>query len=371
MASFLLITSTDYKSTKITGAHKRFLELAIGLSRNNKVIIVCYGIPELNNYQSITQLVITKPSKLKLPISLRGVLDLSRFLKKNKSIIIYDYAISFDPITTLTYKIAGFKHVTTLFREDLINYQKIVGVSKLKLFYFSYLEKTAIRWSDKIVVQCENDKKNVINRNDKLFKKGGIPIFVQINNCNPSWVSTSSIDEIKNQNNDETRVLFVGEFSNRRKGQDILFPVCKKMIDDGYKIKLYIVGDGKYLDSYIEQYKNVPGFIFVGRANSLEFYKKCDFLIVPSFIDSCPNVLLEAIFLGLTAYGSSTGGIPDILQDDAFMFEPTENSLLAFLSNLIKEKRYISDKEKQIIIKERLSFDWANNIENIIIDTYD
>ena len=96
-----------------------------------------------------------------------------------------------------------------------------------------------------------------------------------------------------------------------------------------------------------------------------EYFSKCDFEIVPSLIDSCPNTILEGLNSGIAVYGSNTGGIPDLLEEE-YLFEPSSDAIYEFIKNLIQTKRYRSDSEKQIALKDRLTFDWGSRIVNII-----
>ncbi|MEZ5429458.1 MAG: glycosyltransferase [Pyrinomonadaceae bacterium] len=63
---------------------------------------------------------------------------------------------------------------------------------------------------------------------------------------------------------------------------------------------------------------------FLDRFELLPFYAACDFLVIPSFYDGMPNVLLEAAALRIPALASQTGGMRDALEDgkNAMLFAP-------------------------------------------------
>lgn len=54
---------------------------------------------------------------------------------------------------------------------------------------------------------------------------------------------------------------------------------------------------------------------FRDRLDLLPLYAACDAIVVPSFYDGLPNVVLEAAALGIPLVTSNAGGMPDILRD--------------------------------------------------------
>lgn len=63
---------------------------------------------------------------------------------------------------------------------------------------------------------------------------------------------------------------------------------------------------------------------FADRWELLPLYAACDWVAVPSFYDGMPNVLLEAMALGVPLVASAAGGMADVLADGehALLFAP-------------------------------------------------
>jgi glycosyltransferase involved in cell wall biosynthesis len=63
---------------------------------------------------------------------------------------------------------------------------------------------------------------------------------------------------------------------------------------------------------------------FVDRYELLDRYPACDAVVIASFYDGTPNVLLEAGGLGIPVLASRTGGMADLLEDGrhGFLFRP-------------------------------------------------
>lgn len=366
--TFLFVTDTYYKDGKLTGAHKRFLELVRGISKSANVILITREIPQLEDIEA-ERYYIGEKKRRRIPAHINGMIDLAITLLKNRNKLSYDYAISFGPTNTICLKWCGYKHIISLFREDLIGYQEVLGASNSKLLYSKMQERFAVRASDKVIVQCENDKNNLILRNINYDSRVQNKVFIQINNANASWMNTEYINNLGIKD-EKIRILFIGGFSDKRKGHSILLPAISRLIDEGFKIEFYVAGDGQELDFYKHQYEKYKYIKFLGRVDNIPYYLSIsDFEIVPSLIDSCPNTVLEGINAGVAVYGANRGGIPDLLKEDKYMFEPDVSSVYQFVRDKIEKKAYLQDVEEQRSIKERLTFDWSSKILNIIVNS--
>ena len=126
-------------------------------------------------------------------------------------------------------------------------------------------------------------------------------------------------------------------------------------------------GDGKELLYWQQQCQNYTAIHFLGHVKDLGAYmRQADALLVPSLIDSCPNVVLEGLQAGLAVYGSRTGGIIDLLEQDFYLFQPDMDSIYAFLREVLETERYRTDAIDQQKRKESLCFDWGQKIQEWI-----
>lgn len=67
---------------------------------------------------------------------------------------------------------------------------------------------------------------------------------------------------------------------------------------------------------------------FLDRFELLPRYAACDWVVVPSFYDGLPNVLVEAAALGVPVVGSRVAGMADVLTDGetGLLFEPGDEA---------------------------------------------
>ena len=363
--TYLFISNVNFASGKLTGAHRRFLELIVEIAKNSNVILVSHKIPQLDGVENIFSYHFELKKNKLIPTHIKGMIEICRILNKYKREIKYDYAMAFGQVNAVCYWLCGYKNIISLFREDLIGYLHAVHAGKGRVLYFQLLERIAVCASEKIIVQCANDKKSLISRNKRYCKNIATKIYIQINNANASWMNPCNIE--KREKNGIPIILFIGNFSDVRKGHAILLPAIAKLLEENIRIKLLLAGDGNELSKYEKLYVEYEEIKFLGRVNNIEKYlEQADFLIVPSLIDSCPNTVLEGLNAGIAVYGANAGGIPELLAEQRYLFEPTIEDIYSFVKRVVLEKRYIEDSIKQNARKVALTFNWADKIRHIV-----
>ena len=133
--TYLFVTEINFDTEKLTGAHRRFLELVESISHQDNVILVAPVLPEIANNKNISFISNNVKYYPKIPKTISIVWSLCKtliFMKNRKEI---DYSISFSPLNSICYKICGYKNIISLFRENLIGYHVAIGTSKLRRLY--------------------------------------------------------------------------------------------------------------------------------------------------------------------------------------------------------------------------------------------
>lgn len=145
----------------------------------------------------------------------------------------------------------------------------------------------------------------------------------------------------------------------------MLLNVAKHLIDDGYKFKVYIVGDGEEnvtLQKAIINLKMEKHFILLGRKdNPYPYVKNSDLFLLSSRYEGLPTVIIEALILHIPCISTEVAGIYEILNNSFGVI--TKNTENDFYLNL---KHLLNNPQKIIEMKENLSNYKYNN--NIIID---
>jgi len=366
----------------ITGAHKRYFELLKQLAlRGHGVNLISPRQLEERNVKNIT--ISENSHKFPIPRSIELLLRVFFHLNKIKSecknsnvILIFGmnnvlagillkkvfcipliFAIRSDILKSRRIKIYNsglkFGFIQTKFKTLLKFYLRV----------FSKLEKVIYNKVDTIVVQNEDDRQQLIERyNVNLGKLVIIP-----NNVNVDWMES----KYNNANNSKylKKLIFIGTLCER-KGIMFLLKAFKKLIKEDKELYLNILGDGHQrieIEKYIKKNKLTSNIKLYGYIKDpLKYLSESDLLIVPSLVDSFPNVILEAFYVGTPIIGSNVGGIKSILKYDTLLFkQKSEQSIYNKLSKLLNKDVYLEYKNKCETRKEKFIFDWAQKFEKL------
>lgn len=181
-----------------------------------------------------------------------------------------------------------------ILREALKNSNAICAVSQDKV------EKISRLYSDKKVVWTPNG----IDLDDWEFS-------TEDRRLAENWKSA-------NVQKDRRVLGFFGQLKRKKGGLFFLENLLRSGLAD--KFHLLLVGEAETeMHEWLETNRDKINFTnleFLDRYELLPFYAVCDFVVVPSFYDGMPNVLLEAAALGIPALASNAGGMRDVLRDN-------------------------------------------------------
>ena len=141
------------------------------------------------------------------------------------------------------------------------------------------------------------------------------------------------------------RILFVGSIDERKNPLGLI-RACEPMLRAG-ECTIAMAGQGQpdhpYVKEVLRLVSELPGIErlgFIGRDELGEEFRRSSLLVLPTFEDNCPMVVLEAMAAGLAVAASRVGGVPDLIthEQDGLMFDP--NAPLAIkecIERLVKE----------------------------------
>lgn len=370
-----LYTTAKIYGPKQTGGIKRFAELTEYASKNLDGTIIYSG----DDSEVISEIGISQHVKLRdvnrsklLPPETRKLLSNIQIIKHIKKIG-FEKTVIFDVPTAIGPLLYGLENVVLMIRKDMIGYEKVQNKSKLKWLKIGFqwiCESICMSRAKLIITQCNNDKEVLKDRHPLLAKKIEKKTVVQINNVNPLWIEQKSERADDNENildvSDKFRICFIG-FGNPRKGQDLLLTAAKDMLKERNDVQFIVVGGGRRLEEYQEKF-NSDDIKFLGHLeNPIVILKQCDMLVVPSYADSCPNTVMEALYNGVPVIGSNAGGIPEILMDEKSLFNLDADSIKMLIQAYLNDNKALQElKERQKRRKEELTFDWSKRIFEII-----
>ncbi|NVC63219.1 glycosyltransferase family 4 protein [Vibrio sp. 05-20-BW147] len=194
------------------------------------------------------------------------------------------------------------------------------SVNRIALVYINFIFKRKV---DYLVVLTESWKKWF---DTKLVLKN--PAVVLSNAVNVS------VDSRKSRTNKVSKFVFVGRVVEDKGISDLLYAFAKIKVSNNTIVEF--VGDGD-LNKYKELAENL-GFtdkvLFSGwlsRSETIERICSSDALILPSYKEGLPMVILEAMACKTAVLATNVGGIPDVIYDgvNGLLVNPGNIDLLA------------------------------------------
>ena len=118
----------------------------------------------------------------------------------------------------------------------------------------------------------------------------------------------------------------------------------KRLIDDGYNIKWYWIGEGleiDYLNFYLKESKLENRFIFLGpKSNPYPYIRDCDIYVQPSKMEGYCTTVVEARCFNKPMVITDVGGSREQIKDNftGFIVNCTEDDIYKKLKLLINDK---------------------------------
>ena len=146
----------------------------------------------------------------------------------------------------------------------------------------------------------------------------------------------------------ETRVCLglFGQLKEKKGGGLFIDAVLKSGV--AKRLHLLFVGEiPAEIQSKLSAHEDVLSFSvypFMDRSQLVPYYLSCDYVVIPSFYDGMPNVLLEAGALAIPIIAANTGGMADVIEHEGsgLLFEPgNERALSALLKRVVSEDHHI------------------------------
>jgi glycosyltransferase involved in cell wall biosynthesis len=274
-------------------------------------------------------------------------ISLRKYLLKTKPDVIYTAKDGINIISVLVVKLFAQKTKIIIsqhnyfFLEDRSN-------TLLKRNLFPFLIKLIYPMADQII--------SVSNGIKKFLVSWGIPEHKITTIFNP--IDINRIRELAEVNVDglpENYIVFVGRFSNVKNVPLIInaFSIVEKYEPS---LKLVLVGDGPQYDNILKliSEKGIKKQVFcVGStSNPYPYIKKSKLLLLSSFQEAFPLVILESMVLGKVIVSTPTKGPIELLNPDYKFFSKyfdDENEFARLIENALLLSDDVSRYKSEVI----------------------
>ncbi len=354
-------------SAKMLGAEKMFYELAAGINRKEFEILVC-------TIKDKDKDLLLKLKNKGIKTKTLGLNEKWQFLKVLKLVIIIK---QFKP--NIIQSFLFFDNILARIFGAILNVPIIISgqrnVETNRSSLRNFIDKTTLPLADLIVSNTEAGRSILMEREKVLSKK----IMVIPNGIDLRQIPSLPGDEEKKLSlkailsNIGYRPPFVVGYVGyltKQKGVNILLESFDRLKrETKNKVVLFIVGDGpekRTLEKLAKKLNINDSVFFLGyKKNAIKFMTLFDLFILPSLWEGQPNVILEAMALGLPVIATNVGGVPEMIQnkENGFLVKPNDSEALTkaieFLVNSEPDRKKISDKAARSVKKY--------SIENMVI----
>ena len=156
-------------------------------------------------------------------------------------------------------------------------------------------------------------------------------------------------------NSDENKLVFVGKI-NKQKGIDKIVSITQRLVSEGYKVHLYVLGDGPErptIEKFIQDYQIEDYITFLGyQDNPYKYASKCDLLVCASLWEGFSTAATEALIVGTPVCTVEVSGMKEMLGENnewGVVTENSEDALYMGIKKLLDDPDLLSHYKRQAL----------------------
>lgn len=231
------------------------------------------------------------------------------------------------------------------------------SLTRLRLKLLFYSQSKSLK-NAKAVVFISNYAKDYI---EKLLDVNFNSTVVYHGISNRFRSLPKTFNNVKFNDKRHLNLLYVS-IINEYKHQDILAQTINKMNNEGYFIKLNLVGavypkSLEKLKPHLSEHVKFLGKVDFEKVH--EVYKDADAFIFPSTCENMPNILVEAMSAGLPIISSNYGPMPEILTNNGLYIDPLNSESIKFEIDKIYKDSELLDQLSIKAYNHSQLFDWT------------
>lgn len=151
----------------------------------------------------------------------------------------------------------------------------------------------------------------------------------------------SKANEDINYRDDFFSFISVGRL-HPQKSYDRLVRASGELSKEGYKFRVYIIGDGEQkqmLEALIEKHQVENTVILLGnQPNPFKYLKQADCFVLSSIYEGLPTVVFESMILKVPVFALDVAGVAEQLQNKyGFITENTEKALVDGMKKILDD----------------------------------
>lgn len=270
---------------------------------------------------------------------------------------LYKYMIKDDYDIVVSYlEDSSTRIISGCLDENIKKFAWVHSAQTEKEFRKAYKSKyeaiECYRKFDKIACVSKDVRENFINLSNI---KDNVEVIYNTNETNEMIKkSKEDVDDVV-FNKNTINICGVGKVMPS-KGFMRLARVHKRLIEDGYKHHIYILGEGdekEKIEKYLNDNNLLESFSFLGyKVNPYKYVSKCDLFICPSFEEGFSTAVTESILVGTPVVTTLCSGMKELLGENneyGIIEENSEEGIYIGLKKVLENPQLIKYYNQQII----------------------
>ncbi|SHG39236.1 glycosyltransferase [Chryseobacterium sp. OV279] len=227
-------------------------------------------------------------------------------------------------------------------QNDIFNLKEYTPDVIRQLFQFDRILVISNKLKEEMQKVAQNDRE----------KQAVVKIFNPIDKQDTLKKANTAIDDYPFSNDIPTFITIGTVYP--QKGYDRLLDVHKKLIDEGLKHQIIIIGDGFEFEKTqtqlnelgLQETVKMLGF----RSNPYPYLKKADFYVMSSRHEGFPTIIAEALILNKPVVSTDVSGIKDLLQDGklGLIMPNSEDGIYEGMKKFLTDRELVSRYENEI-----------------------
>lgn len=292
--------------------------------------------------------------KTSISLRLRNGLQSEQILYRNQSPILdnikgnYDVAIAYSQ---------GFP---TYFVAEKIEAKKKIAWINCDYATTGYdkdFDELFYRKFDKIVAVSETIKRSIGEIKPQYQEK----LEVVLDIVSPELIENMANEQIVFEDKSSTNLLTVARLVVHYKGYDIAIKAARRLKDNGYNFKWYVVGDGEHrnvIEQLIKENDLENYFILLGKKiNPYPYMKHCDIYVQPSRKEGFGLTVVEAKILEKPIVCTNFNTAKELIKDgyDGTIVDIDDYSLYLGVKRYLDDRQYRNDIESNLHNEDKYS----------------
>jgi glycosyltransferase involved in cell wall biosynthesis len=177
------------------------------------------------------------------------------------------------------------------------------------------------------------------------------------------FVLPNGISPVPPRQGDGDGIVYAGRLT-RNKGVDVLIEAMRTLPEE----KLTIVGDGAERPSFEQAARGLTNVTFAGRVDQSRvagYLSAARMLVLPSRQEGQPNILMEAMALGVPVIATRVGGVPDLVThgETGWLLQPGDAGALAGAIRGLSADAGLRKRLGDNSVREMQRYDWPQLVE--------